>query len=62
MKETETLRGSASGEAPARRPWSRPALVLLPRLTELTLQTAPFVGSLSSTGKFVLPDDGSRLA
>ena len=61
MKETEALRGSASGETPVRRPWSRPALVLLPRLTELTLQTVTFMGNPGSSGKFVLPDNGSHL-
>jgi hypothetical protein len=39
-----------SSPAPARRPWVRPAVTDLPRLTELTLATGPGIPGSGGTG------------
>jgi hypothetical protein len=45
-----TERAPAAPTAAPRRTWTAPAVTDLPRLTELTLQTGPFIPGGGGTG------------
>jgi hypothetical protein len=44
-----------SGSAAARRPWTRPTMTELPRLTDLTLTTGPTIPGGGGGGSTVIP-------